>query len=159
MSVDWQYPLKNSSILNSGTTIHVFNQITRFINFRTAPDGEFVWAGDSKVPILGYGEVDIQVRGAKRKLQVLRLYDVAFCEGFAANLVSFQQLRRQGYWWDTRPHYNCLRRGNDSVVAYLREIHCWNISLTITPIPRWLSTSGGINSTLGLSDAQSLETQ
>jgi hypothetical protein len=106
MSVDWQYSLKNSAILDSGTTIHVFNQITRFVNFRTAPDGEFVWAGDTKVPTLGYGNIDIQVRGPKGKLQVLRLYDVAYCENFAANLVSFQQLRRQGYWWDIYPRYN-----------------------------------------------------
>ena len=64
-----------------------------------------MWAGDSKVAILGYGDVDIQVIGPKKKLQVFRLYDVAYCEGFA------------------RPKYNCLRRRDDSVVAYLREIH------------------------------------
>jgi hypothetical protein len=81
----------------------------RFLNFRTAPDEDFVYAGDSKVPILGYGEVDIQIRGPKGKLQVLRLYDVTYCEGFAANLVSFHQLRKLGYWWDTRPQFNCLR--------------------------------------------------
>src|SRR5215471_16178527 len=28
-----QYPLKNSAILDSGTTIHIFNEITRFLNF------------------------------------------------------------------------------------------------------------------------------
>jgi Reverse transcriptase (RNA-dependent DNA polymerase)/GAG-pre-integrase domain len=119
-SID-QYPLKNSAILDSATTIHIFNQITRFIDFRTAPDGDFLWAGDSRVPILGYGDVDIQVEGPKGKLQVLRLYDAAYCENFAANLVSFRQLQKQGYWWDTRPRYNCLRRGDDTVVATLRE--------------------------------------
>ena len=122
LSID-QYPLKNSSILDSGTTIHIFNEITRFLNFRQAPDGDFVWAGDSKVPILGYGDIDIQVVGLKKKLQILRLYDVAYCEGFVANLVSFRQLRKLGYWWDSRPQYNCLRRGDDSIVAYLREVH------------------------------------
>ena len=28
-------------------------------NFRTASHGDFLWAGESKVPILGYGNVDI----------------------------------------------------------------------------------------------------
>jgi len=56
-------------------------------------------------------------------MQVLRLYDVAYCENFAANLVSFRQLRNQGYWWDNRPRYNCLRRADDTVVANLRESH------------------------------------
>lgn len=115
--------MKNSAILDSGTTIHIFNEITRFLDFRTAPDGDFVWAGDSRVPILGYGDVDVQVLGPKGKMQVLRLYDVAYCENFAANLVSFRQLRNQGYWWDNRPRYNCLRRADDTVVANLREYH------------------------------------
>jgi GAG-pre-integrase domain len=119
-SID-QYPLKNSSILDSATTIHIFNEIARFIDFHTAPDGDFLWAGDSRVPILGYGDVDILVEGPNGKLQVLRLYDAAYCENFAANLVSLRQLQKQDYWWDTRPRYNCLRRGNDTVVAILRE--------------------------------------
>ncbi|KAF7173426.1 hypothetical protein CNMCM6106_007498 [Aspergillus hiratsukae] len=95
----------------------------RFLNFRTAPEGDFVWAGDNKVAIHGYEDVDIQTVGPKKKLQILRLYDVAYCEGSVTNLVSFRQLRKLGYWWDTRPQYNCLRRANDSVVAYLHEIH------------------------------------
>ena len=81
-----QYPLKNSSILNSGTTIHIFNEITHFLNFQSTPDGDFVWAGDSRVAILGYGDVDIQVIGPKKKLQVFRLYHVAYCESVNALL-------------------------------------------------------------------------
>ena len=115
--------MKNSAILDSGTTLHIFNEITRFLNLRSAPHGDFVWAGNTKVPILAYGEVDIQIVSPKQKLQIFRLYDVAYCEGFVANLVSFRQLRKLGYWWDTRPQYNCLRRRNDSIVAYIRETH------------------------------------
>jgi len=63
--------MKNSAILDSGTTIHIFNEITRFLDFRTAPDVDFVWAGDSRVPILGYGDVDIQALGPKGKMQIL----------------------------------------------------------------------------------------
>ena len=37
--------------------------------------------------------------------------------------MSFKRLRKLGYWWDTRLKYNCLRRRDDSVVAYLREVH------------------------------------
>ena len=37
--------------------------------------------------------------------------------------MSFKRLRKLGYWWDTRLKYNCLRRRDNSVVAYLREIH------------------------------------
>jgi hypothetical protein len=57
-----RYPLKNSAILSSGTTIHMFNEITRFINprIRTADPGDFFWAGEHKVPLQDYG-----IRGYK----------------------------------------------------------------------------------------------
>ena len=69
------YPLKNSAILDSGTTIHIFNEITRFNDFKTADPGDYVWAGEHKVPIKGYGTVDVVIKAP-----------VAFCPNFAANL-------------------------------------------------------------------------
>jgi hypothetical protein len=36
------YPLKNSAILDSGTTLHIFNQISQFLNFRAALESDFV---------------------------------------------------------------------------------------------------------------------
>jgi hypothetical protein len=88
---------KNSATLDSGSTIHVFNEVTRFLNFQTAPDGDFVWAGEHKVPILGYGDIDIQIRDLKGS-RIMRLFDVAYCQNFASNLVSLRQLHKQGYW-------------------------------------------------------------
>src|ERR1700735_2058737 len=116
-----QYPLKNSAILDSGTTTHIFNEITRFLNFRAADPGDFVWAGKHKVPIQGYGNVDIQIRNPKGIGRILRLYDVAFCQDFASNLVSLRQLHKQGIWWDNRPGYNHLRRTNSSAIAVLED--------------------------------------
>jgi hypothetical protein len=108
------YPLKNSAILDSATTIHIFNEITRFLDFKTANLGDYVWAGERKVPIKGYGTVDV-------KDKILRIRDVAFCPNFAANLVSLQQLHKRGLWWDNRPGYNHLRRSDFSEVAVLEK--------------------------------------
>lgn len=102
------YPLRNSAILDTGTTIHIFNEVSRFLRITAAPEGDHVWAGDSKVSILGYGDVDIMVKGPQGP-QILRLYGAAYCENFACNLVSFKQLQNRGIWWDTRPGQNCLR--------------------------------------------------
>ena len=112
------YPLKNSAILDSGTTLHIFNQISRFINFHTAPKGDFVYAGEHQVPILGYGDVDIEIK-TRTEARILRLHDVAFCENFACNLVSLRQLRKRGIWWDTRPGQNNLRQSDNSVLCEL----------------------------------------
>ena len=32
---------------------------------------------------------------------LLQLHDVAFCEDFACNIISFRKLKRKGIWWDT----------------------------------------------------------
>ncbi|EED13614.1 hypothetical protein TSTA_098710, partial [Talaromyces stipitatus ATCC 10500] len=116
-----EYPLKHSALLDSGSSIHVFNEIERFVNFRKATAGDFLWAGTHQVPVLGYGEVDIEIHGLGGRLQILRLYNVAYCKDFVANLVSFQQLRKHGIWWDTRRGFNCLRNEKNQVLAYIKE--------------------------------------
>jgi hypothetical protein len=55
------HPLKLSTILDSGTTLHIFNNLSRFTNFRKAPSHHVLTAGDHEVPILGYGDVHITV--------------------------------------------------------------------------------------------------
>jgi hypothetical protein len=117
-----QYPLKNSAILDSATTIHIFNEITRFVNFRTADPGDFVWAGEHRVPIQGYGIVDIRINNPKGP-KILRLHEVALCRNFASNLVSLRQLHKRGLWWDNRPGNNHLRRKDFSTVAILEDHH------------------------------------
>ena len=99
--VSQEYPLKHLAILDSGTTIYVFNDLSRFYDVRRAPRDHYVVAGDSWIPILAYGSVDITVKGLKGP-QVFRLKDVAFCTDFQCNLVSFDKLRQRGYYWDTR---------------------------------------------------------
>ena len=116
------YPLRNSAILDTGSTVHVFNDIARFSNYRMAPYGDFLWAGDTKVAVLGYGDVSISLNQNRgHNGPTLRLQNVAHCQNFACNLVSFRCLQRRGYWWDTRPEYNCLRRTDNSVVAHLSD--------------------------------------
>ena len=117
-----QYPLRNSAILDTGTTIDVFNEITRFINFNASPNGDFLWAGTQKVPIEGYGDVDIEVDGPVGK-QLLRIYNAAFCTNFACNLVSYRKLKRRGFWRDNRPGNNCLRRADHSILAFLEDCY------------------------------------
>ena len=103
-----QYSLKNFSILDSDTTIHIFNKITQFLNFQSASYENFMWAEKSKIIIQEYENVDIQVLRSKSKLQILCLYDVAYCEEFTVNLVFFWQLWKLDYWWNTQLQYNCL---------------------------------------------------
>ena len=114
------YPLKHSAILDSGSTIHIFNEICRFLDYRPAPFGDFVYAGDSQVAIYGYGDVDIRVQGPQGP-SILRLRDVAHCRNFACNIVSYRQLRKRGYYWDTKGNNNHIRRKDDSILCTLND--------------------------------------
>jgi hypothetical protein len=117
-----QYYLKNSAILDSGATIHILNEISHFLRFRPAESSDFVWAGEDKVRIQGYGNVDVEIQSPKGK-QILRLFDVAFYPDSACNSVSLRLLHRQGYWWDNRPGFNNLRRANDDTIVALMGKH------------------------------------
>ena len=79
-------------ILDSGTTIHVFNDLSRFINFRKAPHHHILIAGNHKVPILGYGDIHIKLKKQNGGKRTLRLRNATFCTNFATNLVSFKLL-------------------------------------------------------------------
>ena len=91
-----------------------------------------MWAGEDKVRIQGYGNIDVQIQSPKGK-QVLRLYDVAFCPDFACNLISLRLLHRQGYWWDNRPGFNCLRRAKDNTIVALMDDHYGQFVLEYIP--------------------------
>jgi hypothetical protein len=56
------YPLKYSTILDLGMTLHIFNNRIYLINFQKANYGDFIWAGDHKVQIVGYGIGYIKVK-------------------------------------------------------------------------------------------------
>ncbi|OAQ57457.2 polyprotein [Pochonia chlamydosporia 170] len=84
--------------------------------------GDCVTAGNHDVPIQGYGNIDIEVQGPTGKT-LFRLRDVAFCEHFAANLVSLRQLQRYGYWWDNRPNQNCLRTHHGRIICKIFDRH------------------------------------
>jgi len=83
-----QYPLKNLSILDSGMTIHIFNNLARIRNIRPANPGDFVWAGITRVLILAYGQVSIEVKRSNQ-FNLLILYDVAYCKDFLATWFHF----------------------------------------------------------------------
>ncbi|KAF7567722.1 hypothetical protein PtrM4_143130 [Pyrenophora tritici-repentis] len=95
------YPLKDAFILDSGSTTHICNDLSRIEDVRPSTPGDYIWAGSSKVWIRGYGAVTLTTEGSQDK-QALHIVNVAWCPDFLCSLVSFRLLRRQGIWWDNR---------------------------------------------------------
>lgn len=96
----------------------MFNDITRFEKYRPAEPGDYIHAGQQRVPIQGYGNVVILTRGPLGARPIL-LRDVALCKDFPCNLVSLRQLQKRGYWWDNRPQFNCIRSHSNTVICQL----------------------------------------
>ena len=118
------YPLKTKVLLDSAATIHVFNDRSRFEDWEEVQvdDDDYVLAGTAEVPIQGYGTVVLRVMGHNGPRR-WPLRDVAFCDGFATSVVSFQTLRRQGYWWENKPPLCQIVNRFDQVICYITELH------------------------------------
>jgi hypothetical protein len=126
------YPLRDAFILDSGTTTHICNNLSRLANMHDPEMGDYVWTGNSKVWIQGYGTVDVSAELPQGK-HILHLRDVAWCPDFICNLVSFRLLRRQGIWWDNQRDPTTLRQQDGSLIATLTEIYGqWVIELPVT---------------------------
>jgi hypothetical protein len=85
------YSLHWSTILDSGSIIHIFNNRSRFLDYRTAYPNDFIVTDDSRNLIIGYGRIVIETQGSQGPRR-LAFDDVAYCEGCACNLVSLRQL-------------------------------------------------------------------
>jgi hypothetical protein len=116
---DTEFYLKHCSVLDTGSSLHVFNNLRRFDTFRKAPRGDYVLAGSTKVPILGYGKVTMRVDSGDGKQQSFQLKNVAYCPEFVANIVSYDLLEERGFRWDTKT--NQLVRNDDSPVCVIRK--------------------------------------
>ena len=142
------FPLKYSFILDSGSSIHVSRTLSRFTNFRKAPAGHYAVCGSGTVPILGYGEVDIQLADQKSKRRILRLHNVAFCPDFPTNLVSLRLLEARGIDWKHRGG-ELTFRGDSEILGNTKRIHNQyvlehNLDDPMPPVHAILNTTSAI---------------
>jgi hypothetical protein len=115
----FEFHLKHCSLLDTASSLHIFNNLRRFNNFRKAPRGDYVQAGSTKVPILGYGKVTMQVNSGKNKKRSFQLKNVAYCPEFVTNIVSYDLLEERGFRWDTKT--SKLVRKDDTPVCQIEK--------------------------------------
>lgn len=91
-------------------------------DIRPPKEGDFIWAGNSKLWIQAYGTADVVVTNGDEK-STIKLLNVALCPDILCNLVSFRILRQQGIWWDTQHDPTTLRTRHGQTISHLRELH------------------------------------
>jgi hypothetical protein len=81
-------------------------------------EGEFVWSGNTKVPILGYGTMRAYGTHPITLLQVeLELENTVYIPTFHTSLISMKKLRNRGYKWDQDT--DCLKNAKGIVCEVL----------------------------------------
>jgi Reverse transcriptase (RNA-dependent DNA polymerase)/GAG-pre-integrase domain len=114
------YSLYKSTLLDSGTSIHIVNDLSRFYNFKKAPRNHVIRCGNHFARILGYGTVNVDVKNGNKQ-GILRLKNVAYCPDFMTSLVSFTKLKERGIYWDTENN-QLYRIADRSIICTLQEI-------------------------------------
>ena len=95
-----EYELRDSVLLDSAASDHVTNDSKRLTSYRPVEE-DFVWSGNTKVPILGYGTMKAYGTHPITLLQVeLELENTVYIPTFHTSLISMKKLRKQGYKWD-----------------------------------------------------------
>lgn len=116
-STESTYELQNCFILDSGASVHICNDRSRFLEYHEEVD-RTLRAGDTIMRIEGRGNVRITPSGKKR-ISIL-LKDVAFVPGFHTNLLSARRMKRAGYKWDFAN--DRILKGQEEICS-LRTIH------------------------------------
>lgn len=101
---DAPLPLKDSWILDSGSTVHICNDKSRFISYQPRTDN--VVTGDAKTRVEGIGNVLIFGRDPAGNRIEITLRNTLYSPGFHVNIVALRLIRAQGLVWDQ--YADCL---------------------------------------------------
>ena len=93
------YNLRDSFILDSGATVHVCNSRRRFATFTPASEDDLLYAGNTVVPIEGFGSVDITIQTPAGP-RLIELQHTALISSFHTSVVSLKCLVAKGVYWD-----------------------------------------------------------
>ena len=114
------HQLVNSTILDSGATVHVCNDRTRFTDFREAEKDDVLLAGKSVIQIQGFGTVEITVSWAEDRYRTIQLLDTAFVPQFHLNVASLRRFIRKDVHWESR---TCRLERGGHTLALTPVIH------------------------------------
>src|SRR4051794_32840295 len=95
------YHLRDSFIIDSGTTLHVRNDRSRFQDTRLTSDDKFLYTGNAAIPIEGFDSVTITIQ-APEGPRLIILYEVLYVSSFHTRVASLDRLIVKGVHWDTK---------------------------------------------------------
>lgn len=96
--------IKDRWILDSGSSVHVCNNRSRFVDLSTCQHS--LSTGDGKTSVIGQGTARLHgIDPITRKEKVITLSNVYYAPGFHVNLVSYARLKEKGGHWSEEAGY------------------------------------------------------
>jgi hypothetical protein len=97
------YELRNSILLDSASTIHVSNDFNRFTDYFEAITNDYLIAGNTTIPVLGYGTTMVYATTPDNKgIHKIALTNTAFVPSFHTSLISLRRAMQRGFDWHIR---------------------------------------------------------
>ena len=95
------YVLHDSVILDSGASLHICNDRSRFRTFNPVVEEKFVYAGNTMIPIEGFGNVTATIRAPSgpRKIELM---DTAHIPSFHTTVASLDKFVAKNVLWDMK---------------------------------------------------------
>jgi hypothetical protein len=97
------YNLRDSFILDSGATVHVCNTRDRFYNFVPASEDDLLYAGNTVIPIEGFGSMDVTVQTSSGP-KLIELQHTALVTSFHTLVVSLKRIVAKRVYWNMEYH-------------------------------------------------------
>lgn len=122
--------LQNRWVLDSGSSLHVCNDRSRFTSF--TPSSSTLRTGDASTRVEGTGTALLNTINPFTGVpQRITLSNTVFCPGFHTNLVSLGQLIRKRVEWDMKN--DCIRVQDGTPIASLTFDTTTNLWLVDEP--------------------------
>ena len=84
------HPLKESYILDSGSSTHITKDKHRLLKYKPVPPGDKLKYKGGYMVIQSYKDLDIQlINQRKKKPKTLQLFRMVYCPDFPFNIISF----------------------------------------------------------------------
>lgn len=139
-SSDNALPLRDSPILDSGSSRHIIREMKRFLDYTPAPptsDVRLRGVGKNSPRVEGSGTAYILVRNPDDTKDIrIRLQRALYVPGCPLNLVSYKQFMENGIHWDSERQvlFQRTKEGLKQHIGRVQELHNQHV-LEYHPIP------------------------
>jgi hypothetical protein len=109
------YRLRNSVIIDLGSTINICNNSDRFVEYKEISDMDPIFNGKGLSYPLGKGIMRVLITRTDGQQSALYIYDVLYIPGYSTNIVSYRRLTVAGLFHNFETSDRLISRGGKPV--------------------------------------------